>query len=331
MSEAKKIIQDPLSEVTDNPFKFLGLFHHSPSQNMEDGPWFFRYINCDSSDRSKFDTNANMKAGIATGDAIQDHLCDYVWRYNRLTKAFVKIANEKLTKEQSLEKAIEKFKNHTPVNETDQLKKDHFLETIPATVAQGFKAIESIDIDRNKEIVGEEEITSQDNNLFMPTIGRADLMFHEKVGKISRLCVLELKSSWQTPGKIKKDGNRSWKKSSLPSAPADKFAHILQLSFYCFVKKFANPYLLYVTEDDHRLFTAADHVDLQSPRIEFFYNQLIKVFKRHERLANRYLHLQDKQKIIQELALDIDPRWDHRFYWNIGDEYLSKAKQLWNQ
>ena len=35
-------------------------------------------------------------------------------------------------------------------------------------------------------------------------------------------------------------------------------------------------------------------------------------------------------KDLAEIAKDVDPNFDHMFYWNIGEKHLSRAKKIWS-
>ena len=35
--------------------------------------------------------------------------------------------------------------------------------------------------------------------------------------------------------------------------------------------------------------------------------------------------------ILAEIAKDVEPGFDHQFYWNIGSKHLARAKKIWSK
>ena len=99
----------------------------------------FRYIVCTQQDRRKFDGNANMAAGVAVGNALSYIFAKTIWKMNPLTKKLAPVKNEFLTDEEAIDKAKTKYLKYQPVDDTDREKFEHYLETIPQTIQQGFK------------------------------------------------------------------------------------------------------------------------------------------------------------------------------------------------
>ena len=50
---------------------------------------------------------------------------------------------------------------------------------------------------------------------------------------------------------------------------------------------------------------------------------------RIERLLARHIDLEEPEMILKEIVKDVDPDFES-FYWNIGHEYLNKAKKIWS-
>ena len=267
---------DPLQELQLDGFQklneLLNINHHSPtSSSMPLGIYAFRYLFCTQEQRREFEGNANMAAGVAVNDAVQWHLSNKIWSYNPNIKKLAPRENNKISKDEAITKALEKFSEYVPVNDKDREKKEHYLETIPQTIRQGFLAFEKIGAAKATEVVAEDSINHVDNRLSLPVVGRADLHFtdfnvSERSDAASSrshfsdapfLSVCELKTVWQRPGKVKKDGTRSFASAKLPSTPLVN--HLQQLAFYCFslrkLNKKINPYLIYLSADDHIVFT----------------------------------------------------------------------------
>ena len=345
----KKII-DPLETLQQDGFtklnELLKINHHSPtSSSMPLGVYAFRYLFSTQEQRREFDGNANMASGVAVNDAIQWHLSNKIWSYNPNIKKLAPTENKKLSKDEAIQKALDKFMEYIPVDEKDRAKKEHYQETIPQTIQQGFLAFEKIGAHKSAEVVAEDSINHIDNRLSLPVVGRADLHFTDFnapersaaasshshiIGDAPFLSVCELKTVWQRAGRVKKDGSRSFASAKLPSTPLVN--HLQQLAFYCFAMRKLNrihPYLIYLSADDHMVFTEKNCADLELQNLNNYYEQLIQNCIRKERLLSRYIDLEEPEMILSEIAKDVEPNFDHNFYWNIGQKHLARAKEIW--
>ena len=343
-------IIDPLETLQQDGFQklneLLKINHHSPtSSSMPEAVYAFRYLFSTQQQRREFDGSANMASGVAVNDAIQFHYSDDIWSFNPNQRKLAPHKNTKLSKEQAIAKAMEKFMEYVPVNDKDREKKEHFQETIPQTIQQGYLAFEKLGILKSEKIVAEDSINHTDHRLSLPIVGRTDLHFTdfnaaERSTAASSasypdapfLSVCELKTSWQRPGKIKKDGTRSFASAKLPSTPLVN--HLQQLAFYCFSLRKLNkniyPYLIYLTADDHIVFTEKNCADLELQNLNNYYDQLVKNCIRKERLLSRYIDLDEPDMILAEIAKDVEPNFDHNFYWNIGAKHYARAKKIWS-
>ena len=353
----KNKISDPLKELNSDLFTkfqetFTGLNHHSPSSALlPEGFFVFTRIICNQEDRRNFKINSNMKAGVAVNDIIQYVYADTMWSFNPNQKKLAPHKNIKLSKEAAIAKAMETFKEYEPCDDKDREKKEHYLETIPQTAQQAFNAFESIGVLNGKNIIAEDSINFQDDRLALPQVGRSDLHFQTKIQSTDVnasersvaatsasysdamfLSICELKTSWARPGKIKKCGNRSFSSPRLVASPSRP--HLHQLSFYHHVlegkHKLVYPFLIYAVADGFKVFTKDNCTDLEPGNLKNYYEQLIQKCIRIERLLARHIDLEEPEMVISEIIKDVDPGFDHPFYWNIGYEYLSRAKKIWS-
>ena len=345
----KKII-DPLETLQQDGFtklnELLKINHHSPtSSSMPLGVYAFRYLFCTQEQRREFDGNSNMAAGVACNDAIQWHYANKIWSYNPNIKKLAPKENKKLSKDEAIQKALDKFMEYIPVDEKDRAKKEHYQETIPQTIQQGFLAFDKLGANKSAEVVAEDSINQVDDRLSLPIVGRADLHFtdfnapersaaasaHSHISSAAPfLSVCELKTVWQRPGRQRKDGTRSFASAVVPSTP--NALHLQQLAFYCFALRKLNrihPYLVYLSADDHIVFTEKNCADLEEENLKNYYEQLINNCIRKERLLSRYIDLEEPEMILSEIAKDVEPNFDHNFYWNIGQKHLARAKEIW--
>jgi hypothetical protein len=343
-------IIDPLETLQQDGFtklnELLKINHHSPtSSSMPLGIYAFRYLFSTQEQRREFDGSANMASGVAVNDAIQWHFSHDIWSFNPNKRKLAPHKNTKLSKDEAIAKAMEKFMEYIPVNEKDRAKKEHYQQTIPQTIQQGFLAFEKLGIQNSNKVVAEDSINHIDDRLSLPIVGRTDLHFTDfnapSQGAAASsasytdapfLSVCELKTSWSRPGRVKKDGTMSFASAKLPSTP--NINHLQQLAFYCFSlrkKMTVSPYLIYLTEDDFVIYTEKNCADLELQNLNNYYEQLISNCIRKERLLSRYIDLDEPDMILAEIAKDVEPNFDHMFYWNIGAKHYARAKNIWRQ
>jgi len=333
-------LADPLNETALPNFSRLGINHHSStSLGYPDGIFAFRYIICTQEDRRKFDGNANMAAGVAVGDALSYRFAKTIWKMNPLTKKLAPVENKIYTDEEAIDKAMNKYRKYQPVDQTDREKFEHYLETIPQTIRHGFKVLS--ELCGNKHIVCEDVVNHSDPRLALPIVGRTDfsvkdlpeekssagVVIHKTAPKADLLSVLELKTSWSRATKRKKDGSRSFSSAKLPLLP--NVNHLKQLSFYATAQKPLDAKLIYLTSEGSQVFDKNNCADLEPANMKNYYEQLVKAAIRRERLLKRYEHLNDTQAMKMEIIKDLEPAFEHPFYWRIGNHFLNIAKDLW--
>ena len=331
----KKGISDPLTEtgIPDICQKF-NWNHHSPSQAAyPDGNFAYRYWFTPQDVRRQFEGNANMAAGVAINNAIQFRLAEKIWKLNPSTKKLSPYDHTPLELDVAIQKVQEEFARYKPVNEKDVLKFNWYRETIPSTISQLEKACELLGV--KNQVIAENVLSLSDPRLLLPIIGRSDLEYQLKdfssLGShIAKppFGLLEIKTSHDRPSRMKKDGTYSFVNAKVPTAPSRQ--HLLQVAFYKKCKPDHFVSLVYVVKDDFKIFDKNNCGDLQDENLENYYEQLITIFRRRERLMLRYAEQTDKDKIIKELVQDLDPQFDHNFCWSIGSLFVNDAKKLWN-
>ena len=328
-----KVLSDPLHEKNVLP-KFcntISLTHWSPtSLGMADGPFIFKYLELSKEEKNRLPANSQMKAGIACGQATQNVLADVLWKMN-LARKILPTKHTKLTKDAGLQKAIEKFKEYRAIDDKDQTKKDHYLETIPQTVKQIFLALEKLTGEGTSApaVTCEKCISSNHTDLLVPIIGRTDFEFNAFQGDPSPgFFLIELKTVWDRFGRQKKDGSFSLIRARLPSSPSE--AHLCQSAFYSSVYDYKFPiYLIYACSDDYEIYDSSNCPGLTKEGLKKNYNKLVSVAKRRERTLLRYNDL-TREEIIRNIVADTDPGFSHPYFWNVGPEFQKRAFELWN-
>ena len=271
-------LKDPLAEVgLPNICNLLNWNHHSATQTTyPDGPFAFRYLICDQKTRRMFEGNANMAAGVAVNNAIQYFKCKTIFKLNPNTKKLAPVENPIMELGDAQAKALEEYDKYTPVNSKDEEKFQRYKETIPQTISMLAKAIETLGV--SKDVVGEGVINFTDQRLHLPIIGRSDLEYSQQVfidaasshsHSVAPFGLLEIKTSWDRLGKLKKDGSRSFLSPKVPLTPQRN--HLIQVAFYKKCKPKHDAKLVYVTKDDFKVFDKNNCQDLTDENLENYY------------------------------------------------------------
>lgn len=328
-------VSDPLEEAgTPTVCNLFNWNHHSPTQAVyPDGNFAYRYWFVPQDVRRQFEGNANMAAGVAIGSSIQYHLADKIFKLNPNTRKLSPVVNEKLSLDLAVQKVQEEFNKYNPVNDKDLIKFNWYQETIPQSISQLAKAVEVLGVKKN--VIAENVLSFHDDRLLLPIIGRSDLEFQQDLSFASDVKVasfpftlLEIKTSHDRPSRIKKDGTYSFTSAKVPMMPNKN--HLMQCAFYSKCKPEHEIKLIYVVKDDFKIFDRHNCGDLEPENLNNYYEQLVTVFKRRERLLMRYADETDVEKIKSELVQDLDPQFDHNFCWSIGNQFVQDAKKLWN-
>ena len=91
---------------------------------------------------------------------------------NPMTKKLAPTQNKVFTDEAAIEAAMDKFRKYKPVNDVDEEKFNHYLETIPQTIKHGYKCIS--ELVGNNHVVCEDVVNHTDTRVQLPFVGRTD-------------------------------------------------------------------------------------------------------------------------------------------------------------
>ena len=225
---------------------------------------------------------------------------------------------------------MEEYDKYTPVNSKDEEKFQRYKETIPQTISMLAKAIETLGV--SKDVTGEGVINFTDQRLHLTIVGRSDLEYSQQVfidaasshhHSVAPFGLLEIKTSWDRLGKLKKDGSRSFLSPKVPLTPQRN--HLIQVAFYKKCKPKHDAKLVYVTKDDFKIFDKNNCQDLTDENLENYYEEMIRTCLRRERQVLKYNDITDKEKFITEIVKDLDPQFDHPFLWSIGDQFVKAS------
>lgn len=267
----------------------IWLEHYSPSA-LESSVAYWVWNYCYLGPRRRdVPVGAPAPAGGAAHDAIQEVICD----------------GEDI--EEAVAKAESRLLDHTSKNDLDEQKKQRYIDDMGAMVANGVEAMTHFgDIDATKEQV----LGYEHPRLDLPIIGYADFCSSD--------CIIELKTKWARAGAVRKDGSRGFSSASLPKKPDP--AHARQVAFY-HAASGKKPSIIYITAKDYIIFDETNCEDLQVPALQARMEQLLS----NAFIRQNLLKISNDPKV---LAGYCQPDWND-FRWDIGDEFLSEAKELW--
>ncbi len=333
-----KVLEDPLKEDALPLFATkLKINHHSPTQaSLPDGAWLFKYLVLTQEQRRMLPANANMKAGVAVNEILQEFYADKIWKLNPITKKLMPYANalQYADKQELITNNINKFKEYDPVDDKDREKFEKYQNEIAETALHGFSALEKLGAATSGPITCEEQIsiTQRFSPLLLSVVGRTDFTFggsNSNLDTTIPTLIVELKTSWSRLGKIKKDGSRGFISLTLPAAPS--FNHLTQCAFYAAKWNYKAPVaLVYLTKNGFQIFDKNNCYDLTEDGLARNFRLICNVFKRREKILAQF-EKEEPHKIIQNAVGLIDPNFDHPWCWyGIGEENMKAAKQLWD-
>lgn len=232
---------------------------------------------------------APAPAGGAAHDAIQDVVCDGT------------------DIEDAIAEAESKLMDHTPKNELDAEKRDRYIDDMNKMVRNGVEAMKHFgEINATKE----KSLGYEHPRIDLPIIGFADFSTDDNI--------IELKTKWARAGGYRKDGTRGFSTPTAPKRP--DAAHVRQVAFY-YAASGKLPCIIYITANDYVIFDSKNCDLLSVPSLQYHMEQL---------LMNAIVR-QNLLKISSDpavLAWYVQPDWND-FRWDIGEDFLKEAKELW--
>ena len=188
-------------------------------------------------------------------------------------------------------------------DEKDEMQWKNDKEFINATIEQIFLGLKDIGIkwkDKRAKVVFEYYVSYEDDRLVIPIIGRTDIQ--------TPTALVELKTKWSRRGAKKKDGTNSFSLPKLKDEPED--THLQQSAMYYHATKIPT-FIVQATAKEFKVF------DIREKDHKAALNELVVNCMKKQEVAR----LDEPQKVIQ-------PDFSH-YTWNIGDEFLKEAKELY--
>jgi hypothetical protein len=293
-------------------FLELGIDHYSPTQmNMPLAVWAYKYVALDQEQRRKLKTNINMFFGTTIGAITQMMFCDEIWTYssNKVEN------NKKLSWDQALELCHEEFARYEPWDDKDKEKYEAIKHLAPAYLKNSYEGFKSIDLKTTKNFK-----TTAERNVTLPL---AHVSMLGRIDGEDELKLIEEKLKLPKLNAVKKDGTRSVSTVKIPEQP--QIEHARQTSFYHFASGQKRPFLLYVNDKEYKVFDSANcdllTADAMAEHMEYYRQQA--------RLRDR--HIMASNCSVKKLLSNMDPDFEHAFYWDIGDEQKKLAQEAYKQ
>ena len=188
-------------------------------------------------------------------------------------------------------------------DEKDEMQWKNDKEFINATIEQIFLGLKDVGVkweDKRTKFVFEYPVNFEDERLVLPIIGRTDIQ--------TPTALVELKTKWSKRGAKKKDGTNSFSFPKLKDEPED--THLQQSAMYYHATKIPT-FIVQATAKEFKVF------DIREKDHKAALNELVVNCMKKQEVAK----LDEPQKVIQ-------PDFSH-YTWNIGDEFLKEAKELY--
>jgi hypothetical protein len=302
-------------KVTPEWMLIYGLDHFSTSQLTSPlDVWLYKYLLLNQQERRALPIGSKAHAGNGSAKALQLILaeaikgCSFMMCGDPDKK--IHIIPPK-SRQEALAAGLKVLHRYLPWNEKQREQRFADEETLPDVVTQGMLALEPIlKKGKEKKIYCEEYISLQLEGVLVPIIGRLDFRRDKYF--------IELKTKWRVRGKIKKDGTRSWSKKKAPTSPDPK--HVQQVAIYWKATGY-KPYLVYVGETDFQVFSE-ENCDMLKPK---FLEEMLQEIRAAAMARQKILQNSSSPK---EAAGFVAPGWES-FYWDIPQEWLSRARELW--
>lgn len=200
-------------------------------------------------------------------------------------------------------------------SEEDDVIRIRLREAIPGVIESGTRVLSQAGFAGSKP---EQYISVALPGVDIPVIGFIDMMQRTSTGGVR--CA-EIKTKGPKKTRILKDGTQGWGKATLPKKP--EWNHVCQASIYNLAVG-GETVIAYAAEHDAAIFTPDNCDELKPSGLA----EALEDMRQRALLRQNLLNISTDAKMLTSI---IDPDWRHMYQWNIKEEFLTRAKALWQQ
>lgn len=291
-------------------FVDLDYSHHSPSScNKPAGVDLLQKLGFSQEERRAFYAGPKAHFGNYPGNNHPMHVADKLWGSNSTCIELTDV--NRYSWDQMLNE-ISKDMKEDDIDFTGPDKKshDHHKKIMKDVVKNWHEAYKKVSL--QGEIECEPNVV-KNLGTQLDMLGRMDYR--------GKHAFIEYKTKPPTRYK-KKDGTFSFSTKKLPDDV--EINHARQTAFYWSTNKDLKPFVIYVNEKEYKIFDPSNSdmltVTAMEDHLEYY---------RQQCLIRENLVRASGGDINFLLSL-IDPDFEHQFYWNIGEKFVTKAKQAIN-
>ena len=282
--------------IMSNVWKAANLDHLSPSQLLRSSAkWIFDYLYCTPADRVAQGVSWRAHLGNACHDAMQDVVCEGQDFGSAKQKAFAYYDD--------------------CIAEEDDVMRDRLREAIPGIVESGTRVLTQAGFAGAK---AEQYISVELPGIDVPVIGYIDLLQRTNSGGFR---TGEIKTKGPKKTRVLKDGSQGWGKATLPKKP--EWGHVCQGAIYGLATG-GEVVVVYAAEHDAIAFDATTCDELKPSGLA----EALEDMRQRALMRQNLLRISNDPKVLASIT---DPDWRHMYQWKIKDEYLERARDLWQQ
>lgn len=304
-----KKFEELLSNKIPQAHLDLGIEHYSPTAlNKSAGVDLAQKCIFTQKERRQFYVGPKAHFGNYPGNNHPMHVADEVWfTQSEVIRLDINTRSSWDQMIDSIEQDI-KF-NDLSYNKIDKHQHEHHKKIMPAVIKNWHDAYKAIAL--QGKIVCEPTVIGS-LGAYADGLGRIDYL--------GDLALIEFKTKPPRRGKIKADGTYGFSTQPIPKDVTVE--HARQTAFYWHATgRKLKPFVAYVNEKEFKVFDPSNSDMLTVAAME----DHLQYYKQQAQLRDNLI-LASEGNLTKLLGM-IDPDFGHNFYWNIGDEFVIKAKQ----
>ena len=312
IAKADKNFEALLNNSLPQIYVDLGIDHWSPtSLNKPVGIDLILKLIFTQEERRLFYVGPKAHFGNYPGNNHPMHVADQIWFGQ--SEVLNLAVHEKYNWDQMMESVQQDINaQDLSYNKIDKHQHEHHKKLMPAVLENWHKAYKAISL--QGKVICERTVTG-DLGSHATGLGRIDYEGDH--------ALIEYKTKPPRRGKMKADGTYGFSTQAIPKDV--QIEHARQTAFYWHATgRKLKPFVAYVNEKEWKVFDPNTSDMLTVAAME----DHIEYYKRQAQLRDNLI--QASQGDMKKLLGMIDPDFGHNFYWNIGDQFVIKAKQSIN-